>query len=165
MAKGRPPKPVEVKRREGNRGKTAATQPVVIGGKVAAPERPVGLSARARKVWAEVVPDLHAGGVLDSVDGPILGVFCELIAMTRRAWKLADETGPVRKGKRGSTKAGELAAALDLTAQVRQYAEQYGLTPSARSRLGVGKPSQPASPKGSSVGESPRLRAVRGGKT
>jgi len=44
------------------------------------PKRPRGLSEPAQRVWRRLVPQLMRQGILCRLDGPALGVLCEVTA-------------------------------------------------------------------------------------
>lgn len=55
MANGRPPKPVEVKRRTGNPGRRPLPEPVVaVPAVIGTPDMPAGLQAAGRRFWEDV---------------------------------------------------------------------------------------------------------------
>ena len=174
MTKGRKPKPVEVKRREGNPGKRALPDVVTVAGR-GLPDKPVGLSDLAGSLWDVEVPKMAADGLLDQIDGPVLGQYFE-------AWGLAigsikavygdDDTSDLLKGPVTWTPndfTGELTAKKhpgitawkDATATMQRIAAEFGLTPSSRTRLGMSGAAG-ASPLAvdGEIGASPRLRIV-----
>lgn len=142
MARGRPPKPVETKRAEGNPGKRPLPDAVVMGGR-GLPDPPPGLSDVATELWQYHVPMMADAGVLDRVDGPMLGVFFEAWAAAVVAARHMQADGPVVfdpndfTGEMKARKNPAVTAWKEAAAVMRQFGEQFGLTPSARARLGM----------------------------
>jgi phage terminase small subunit len=100
--RGRKPKPVEVKRREGNPGRRPLPEPVLIGGR-AAPRMPSHLPQRAKTAWRQIVPRLDEVGMLDRVDGPALEALCVQVAIMRQATaEIAELDSLVTTGRRAS---------------------------------------------------------------
>lgn len=167
MAKGRPPKPTEAKKRAGNPGKRPLPENVQVGGR-GVPERRKGMSARVRAIWEEVVP-LMDPAVLDRADAVALEAFCLAVLAMRDA-----ERRLTTSGKGGgflvTQPSGRVARhpAFDIfdrsASIVRQYAEQFGLTPSARARLGMGGAMGKPPEHDDQIGPSPRLRSIEGGR-
>lgn len=168
MGKGRPPKPTEAKKRAGNPGKRKQPENVLVGGRTA-PEPPADLRPGALKAWREVVPLLIDAGVLDTVDRQTLAVYCTAVELNELAASIlasGNGTGLVIVQPSGRVAPDpHFAVWKDTATVIRQFAEQFGLTPSARARLGHGGVSG-AAPVAvdPDIGASPRLRAVPGGK-
>lgn len=137
---GRKPKPNEIKELAGNPGKrplnnSPKPRPV-------APKMPRGiLPPEARKLWREVVPKLERLGVVTEVDGPALLLMCLHYAMAVRAARTLKDAGITVRDTNGvERKHPALQILRDNSSAWRQYAEQFGLTPSARSRLNIPEP-------------------------
>ena len=136
--KGRKPKPVEVRRREGNPRKRPLPEPVLIGGR-AAPRMPSYLPQQAKTAWRQIVPRLHEVGMLDRVDGPALEALCVQVGIMRQATEeIAALDGLVATGSQGQPVAHPLLSVLTSAQNaVRQWTERFGLDPSTRTRLGL----------------------------
>jgi len=139
--RGRKPKPVEVRIAEGNPGKRPLPEPVLIEGRVL-PQPPAGVSDDFLEVWNLIVPKLYSVGLLDGIDGLALTGLVTLVIRAQEAGRLMDEHGPVIFGEDDKGRAYAIrnpAAKLELEtwAQVRAWMEHYGLTPLARTRLGL----------------------------
>lgn len=167
MAKGRKPKPVEVKRREGNPGKRPLPDATLIGGR-GAPDKPLGLSTVAGSLWDIEVPKMVDAGVLDLCDGPVLGQYFEAWSIAIMAAKEVDENGAmilVPNDFTGEMKTKRNPATIvlkDAQQTMRMIASEYGLTPASRSTLagrGVDGRSPAAPPDA-----PPTLTPIRGGK-
>lgn len=165
--KGRPPKPTETKKKAGNPGKRELPDNVVTAGR-GQPPKPATLGAQASAVWDEVVPLMEQAGTLDKADGAALEVFCTALAISRQAADMlprGNGTGLVIQQPSGRYAADpHFNVWKDAATVVRQFAEQFGLTPSARARLGVlGAGARPED-LDTDIGPSPRLRKIDGGR-
>jgi len=138
MPRGRKPKPVEQRRREGNPGKRKLPDPVLIGGRQA-PKMPVYLPSRAKTAWRQIVPALNDIGMLDRVDGPALEALCIQIGVMREAAAgLAKAKKLTATGSQGQLVRHPLIDVLNQAqGAVRQWCERFGLDPSTRTRLGL----------------------------
>lgn len=105
------------------------------------PERPAGLSAKAWAVWDKVVP-IIAPGVLAKDNGQTLARYCSDLV---RWWKLAawlegndeicravDQNGNVK-----FTRHPNVITYEKLGASLLRMEQEFGLTPSSRTRIGT----------------------------
>ena len=105
------------------------------------PRRPQWLQGEGRKVWEELVPLLDGMGVLTVVDRLSLARYCKLTADWVKLSKVIDEHGdvyPVRDKQDktvGFRMLPQVKVRESLSAELRQLDREFGLTPSARSRL------------------------------
>lgn len=137
MAGGRPPKPVEQKRREGNPGKRKLPDSVLVGGRLE-PKAPSKLTPRARAVWKELIPQLQSAGVIDHVDRLCLEALCESAALMREARDQMAKEPLVVEGSTGQPRRNPLIDIfVQAQAEVRRWADLFGLHPSGRARLGL----------------------------
>jgi P27 family predicted phage terminase small subunit len=138
---GRPPKPSALKEAEGNPGKRALNdnewkpRPV-------APRMPAGLLPEAEGFWKRVAPLLESAQLLTEADGQAFELMATHYALARRAARELrrantltneDENGVARKHPL-------LQIYRDNSAQFRQWAQLFGLTPTARAKLSVPEP-------------------------
>jgi len=142
--RGPPPKPVALHELHGNPGKRP------LKGKpkppVEAPSCPKSLSPAARKVWKRIVPQLKMMGVLAAVDRDALVAYCRTYARWEAAedflekhgevYPIRDEAGRVRYMQQFP----QVAIARNLLQTLRAYQQEFGLTPSARSRIDITPP-------------------------
>lgn len=139
--RGRKPKPVEQRRRAGNPGKRPLPEPVVIGGRTQSLDPPEPFPEAARVLWDELVPILSEVGVLSPVDRPALIALCRQWARAQAAAEQIEQGGQQTLLSTGST--GQviehplLGIERAASALLLRFAEQYGLTPVARTRLGL----------------------------
>ncbi|MCP3997262.1 MAG: phage terminase small subunit P27 family [bacterium] len=145
--RGPPPKPTYLKAVRGNPGKRPLNENEPKPPKDA-PRCPVWLSAEAKTVWRRVVPMLERMGVLTLVDGDALNGYCQTYARWKKAeeflekhgdvYPLRDEQGRVRCMQQFP----QVAISRNLLQLLKSYQQEFGLTPSARSRIELPKPNE-----------------------
>ena len=120
---------------EGNPGRrplptnTPKPQPV-------APKIPRGIAPEARKVWKSLGPHLERMGLLTQVDGPAFLALCSHYALMFEAIKAVQEDGIRVVDEYGMVRKHPLLQVVrDNSAALRQWATEFGLTPSSRSRM------------------------------
>lgn len=151
MAKTGPkPKPTALKVLMGNPGKRPLPQNEPKP-KPVAPKMPDWLDREAKREWRRVAPELERLGLLTVVDGAALAAYCQaysqFVAATKELKAHQGEhgsllitqvsyTGVENKKPHPAIKVANEAAQL-----VARYAAEFGLTPSARTRIQL--PGQP----------------------
>jgi P27 family predicted phage terminase small subunit len=134
---GRPPKPTEQHQREGTFRKDRHNLPVVLGAR-GVPDLPAHLSEEATEVWNLLVADLRESGVLDKTDALAIEAVAVLVERARQARRALAEEGLFQTTARGGSMLNPaVKLERDSWSLLKQYAEQLGLTPSARARLGL----------------------------
>lgn len=139
---GPTPKPTALKQLSGNPGKRPLNEDEPQPDRVA-PAIPRGLMTLARKFWRAHGPKLEEMGLLTEVDG---AAFTMLTIHYQIAWEASqilkregletvDENGVVRKHPM-------LQVLRDNSAMLLRYSREFGLTPSARSRIAVSDPAE-----------------------
>lgn len=134
VGKGRPRKPIAIRRAQGNPGKRAipAEPPYATG----EPARPKFLSARAAEIWAEESGALVAAGVLKTNHGAAFGAYCQTIADFEVVRKTLDAEGMTTTDRFGHEKPHAL---LDQYERLRRMiyigAGQFGCTAAAGSKV------------------------------
>lgn len=134
MPVGRKPKPTALRILEGNPGK----RPLPTGEpkpRLGVGECPDWLSDVAKGKWAELVPELERIGLLTLVDNDALATYCETYAEWRRSVEYLREHGTVYESARGIIARPEVGISQRARQLMRQYAQEFGLTPSGRVRL------------------------------
>jgi len=110
---------------------------VLVAGR-AAPSPPTGLPAEARDVWDTIVPTLEKVGLLDGIDAVALEGLCVLVARARAARELVERDGIVAHTAKGVPVVHPaVRVERDAWQAFLRFAEQYALTPVARTRLGL----------------------------
>ena len=137
--RGPVPTPTEVLKMRGswradlNRGEPQATP--------GAPERPDWLTARAAVAWDDLAPMLAEVGVMTLNDGPALALLCETWATWKEATEMIAKHGSVlpTKFSNGEIKGVQTSPYISIArhsgAQLHRLFQEFGLTPSARTRI------------------------------
>jgi P27 family predicted phage terminase small subunit len=164
--RGPPPKPIEQKKREGNLSKRPLAEPLPTRG---APEPPDDLPAEARKLWLELIPELDLLGILDPADRPALSAMCIAWARACAARRVLAAEGMFTQGSMGQpVEHPAIMIEQRAHAQFLRFATEFGATASGRARIAAARGER--GDDGSALftdelGASPRLRALRGGKS
>lgn len=143
----RMPVPTTLKVLRGNPGKRPLTknEPKPTLG---APGCPTWLSIEAKAEWRRIVPRLDEIGLLTKVDRSALATYCEMWATFVYAQRKVHEHGivimAVEKISEDGTviytrpaKNPAIIVARDAADKIRQFCAEFGLTPSARTRLSL----------------------------
>ena len=142
---GPPPIPLIVHRMRGNPSKKklpTGPKPALLP---KCPEPPSFLSAYACDEWWRVAPELWALGLLSVLDTACLAAYCQTYSRWREAEKaLAHDGGLLIKTQDGNARRYPLVKiAADAAADMVRFANEFGLTAVARSRLAGGVYGQP----------------------
>lgn len=115
------------------------------------PSCPAWLDPEAKKVWRETVANLELMKVLTIVDRNALARYCQTCARWKKmeefiqkfgeTYPLKDEKGQVRCFVQWP----QVAIAHKLATALGRLEQEFGLTPSARTRISVGASRQPRS--------------------
>lgn len=150
---GRRPAPTALKVVRGDRSSriNAKEPPAPIPGEC--PKAPEHLTEGAAAVWDQYAPGLHAQSVLTEWDLAALEVFAVNMDMHRVASAQVAEDGIVLhvEGKPIKNPAATVQAAA--SSAIRQFAQEFGMTPSARSRITVDPPKEEADDRRAAAGE------------
>lgn len=140
-ARGPRPTPTEVLRLRGSwRADLNRGEPKPPPGP---PERPDWLDDEAAAVWDQLVPQLESMRVLTSIDGMALARYCVLWTHWRRAALFVDKYGTSYTIKDGNQRVKaiaqfpEVAQVHKLSTALGRLEAEFGMTPSARSRISV----------------------------
>jgi len=99
---------------------------------------PRWLSDEAKKVWRRTVKQLAQMGVLYESDGDSLAAYCEAVSRHAAASKMVQAEGILVEGRNGLlVKNPAVQVARDAEATIKSFAQEFGLTPSARTRIKV----------------------------
>ena len=141
--RGRKPKPTHLKVVTGtdraDRRNDAEPKP-----KRALPKPPVHLSLDAQEEWERVCKSLHNLGVMTDLDRAALAAYCQAYGrwvQAERALAKMAERDPVTSGLMIKTQQGNaiqnplVGSANKAMADMVRYAAEFGMTPSARSRI------------------------------
>ena len=104
----------------------------------ALPERPDWLSSAAVDEWERVLPELIAMRCARAADAIALAAYCEAVARLRVASELVARSGLMLRDRDGTIRKNPaVSMARDASVEVRMWAREFGLTPSARQPLRV----------------------------
>lgn len=141
--RGRKPKPAHLRLIEGNPGK----RPLAKGMKIeptAMLEPPAFINGYASEEWNRIAPGLALMGILTSIDVAALGSYCQSYAIWRQASEAINKMaasdmltgGLMIKTTNGNAIQNPLVGTANKAASdMVRYAAEFGMTPSARSRL------------------------------
>ncbi len=142
---GRRPKPAHLKLIEGNPGKRPIRAGVVIPPTPVVPAPPPHIDDIAKAEWDRIAPGLHALRLLDRVDTASLAAYCTAFsrwvtaenALAEMA-KLDKTTGAlmIRTSNGNAVQNPLVGVANRAMRDMIKYAAEFGMTPSARTRIG-----------------------------
>ncbi|MCC7369681.1 MAG: phage terminase small subunit P27 family [Chloroflexi bacterium] len=135
--RGPAPKPTKLKVLAGNPGheKLNRTEPKP---RPVAPKCPTWLDLEAKREWRRVAPELERLGLLTVVDMAALAGYCQSYSTWRTASRALAEHGLTYEAANGNIRQRpEATIANKALAEVRQFCQEFGLTPSARSRMSL----------------------------
>lgn len=134
--RGPAPKPTELKLVHGERKDRINTDQPQFSGQ---PTCPSHLPAEGKKVWKEVVAELARFDLITSCDGPSLEAYCMAVVAHRKAARDITKRGILIEGdKKAKVRNPSLIVLAQAADDIRAFAREFGLTPSARSGLRVG---------------------------
>ncbi len=133
--RGRKPKPTESKKRAGNPGrhKLSGSEPKPKSTKIS----PTLIDERAREFGASVLPELRATKVLTDVDLGAFEMMCTHYAIARLAAERVMKEGLMQRNAFGWAKHPLLQVFRDNSKAFEAYASDFGMTPSARTRIHI----------------------------
>jgi P27 family predicted phage terminase small subunit len=136
---GRKPKPTRLKILQGNPGhrRLSKNEPKPAR---STPVPPEWLDPLAKEEWGRIVPELEAIDLLTRVDGFVLEAYCTCYAQWVKHEQAIAKIGTVyqpgtKKASKYLRQLPHVAIAQKYLAEARAFAEQLGLSPSARSRI------------------------------
>ncbi len=139
--RGPPPTPTPVLAMRGSwRSKRNPREPCPEPGR---PRCPRWLDKQAKAAWKQLAPQLDRMGVLAKVDGNALARYCQLWARWRSAEEFLRDRGDTHLVKdadghvKGIRAYPQVRIANQLAEQLLRLEQQFGMTPSARSRIEV----------------------------
>lgn len=132
---GRKSKPTAVKVLEGNPGKrslnTQEPKPVKK-----APRCPFWLEDEAKKEWKRMAKQLEQLGILTEIDMAAFAGYCQAYARWKEAEEFITQHGTIVKTPSGYwQQVPQVSIAQTYLKIMNRFCEQFGLTPSARSRI------------------------------
>ncbi len=141
MPPGPKPKPREIRVVEGSVVPSKHDRiPTKMGGTPGEDflEPPESLCDTAKQFWRDSIPTLARVGLLDTVDKAALEMMATQYARAKQAGRVVDEQGHLARGSTGQlAEHPSLRTERDAASAFLRFAEQYALTPVARTRLGI----------------------------
>lgn len=133
--RGRKPTPTAIKELEGNPGKRKLNEreprPVRK-----APSCPRWLEPEARKEWKRLAKKMETLGILTEIDMGVFAGYCQAYARWKEAEEFISRHGTIVKTPSGYwQQVPQVSIAQTYLKIMQRSAEQFGLTPSARSRI------------------------------
>lgn len=133
--RGRKPKPTAVKILEGNPGKRKLDMGEPRPEKKA-PRCPAWLEDEAKKEWKRMAKQLEQLGILTEIDMAAFAGYCQAYARWKEAEEYISENGMIMKAPSGyCQQVPQVSIAQTYLKIMNRFCEQFGLTPSARSRI------------------------------
>ena len=133
--RGRKPKPSAMKELEGNPGKRAMNSREPKPEKKA-PACPKWLEGEAKKEWRRLAKQMEAIGILTEVDRAAFASYCQAYARWKEAEEWITEHGNIVRTPSGYWQTvPQVSIAQTYLKIMNRIAEQFGLTPSSRSRI------------------------------
>ena len=105
------------------------------------PSCPRWLNTEAKKVWREIVPVLREMRILTRIDRDAIAAYCQSYARWKEAELFLDKHGsvfPIRDEKGGircMLPFPQVAIARSALQTLQRYQQEFGMTPSARTRV------------------------------
>lgn len=143
--RGRKPTPTHLRLIDGNPGKRRIGKPLPIAPTL--PQPPAFLDAMAREEWSRIAPELFHLRLLTALDLGPLAAYCQMysrwVAAERALAEMAERDGVTHgmliRGRKGDPVQNPLAGiARRAAAAMMHTAAEFGMTPSARSRIEAG---------------------------
>lgn len=135
--RGQKPLPTQIKLLRGTFRKDRArgSEPKVG---VEVPRCPKELSPDAKREWRRIAPELARLGLLTRIDGTMLALYCDSYARWLEAQQAVQKFGAVIKSPSGfPMQSPYLAIANKALDQMRQLLQEFGMSPSSRTRVSV----------------------------
>jgi len=124
-----------------------------------APKMPTDMDAEAKVVWRRVLRDMRNTGVIRASDADVLRCYCEAVSRYAQAARLYAQSGPIVKRDGNLVKNPLHQVARDNADEIRQFARELGLSPSARVGLRIER-DRALDSLTADIGLPPRLRVV-----
>jgi len=105
---------------------------------VCIPDPPKHLSLMAQKEWDYITPELARCGILAAIDRTALANYCQAVARLNKAELQLEKEELTVETIKGSMVQNPLIGIINRLYDItRQYAVEFGMTPSSRSRVKV----------------------------
>lgn len=132
--RGPAPKPTKLRLLEGTHPERVNPREPVPSADLPLP--PDEIADDVREVWDYTVAQLDLMGVASAADRDALYCYAQAVVTHRKAARLLAGSPVLIKGQLGGlVRNPALAVARDAAYTIRQFAQEFGLTPSARTRV------------------------------
>ena len=132
---GRKPKPTAVKKLEGSPGKRKLNTKEPMPGK-GMPDCPKWLLPEAKEEWNRLCEKLNQMGVLTEIDRAAFAAYCQSYARWKEAQEHINSEGATYETENGMQRPNPYVAICNTEQRLMMSAaSEFGLTPSARSRI------------------------------
>ena len=101
------------------------------------PEAPAWLPDEARAEWERVVPELARLDLVRPVDRAALTAYCLAWARLVEAQRIVEDEGLLSVNSQGRVRHPAVAVVEAASKDLRSWASEFGLTPSAENKLSV----------------------------
>lgn len=133
--RGPAPKPTALRILDGDRNKKRINLDEPHA-RVGLPVCPDEVSSDVRQVWDYTLRELSIMGIAFPADRDALLCFCEAVVTHRRACAVLAQSAILVKGLHGNmVRNPALQIQRDAAMQIKVFAQEFGLTPSARSTI------------------------------
>ena len=139
--RGPPPQPTRLRVLKGNPGKRRFAQEPKLPCKT--PSCPRWLGPEAKKVWRRTVSLLRVARILTQVDADALTAYCQTYARWQAVEQFLVQHGEVYpiRDERGNIRYMQQLPQVNISRNLlqclRSYQQEFGMTPSARTRVHV----------------------------
>lgn len=135
--RGPAPQPAHLRLLNGARERDVnMNEPVPRTGKI---DPPPGMAAEARAIFNNAVAELEHMGIASPADADSLACYAEAVANHREASARIAQFGVLVKSERGyPVRNPALIVQRGAAQTIRAFAQEFGLTPSARARIAQG---------------------------
>lgn len=134
MKTGPPPKPTALRLLHGDRKDRINTREPKV--RDAPPEAPEDMAADVREIWDYTLRELVAMKTAAAADRDSLICYCEAVVSHRKASAILAQSPVLIKGLNGGmVRNPALQIQRDTAMNVRAFAQEFGLTPSGRTRI------------------------------
>lgn len=134
MTSGPPPKPTALRLLHGDRKSSInAREPAT---RSLPPTAPDGIADDVRAIWDYTLAGIIYMNIAADVDRDALICYCEAVVAHRKASAILAKSPILIKGQMGGmVRNPALAVQRDAATTIRGYCQEFGLTPSARTRI------------------------------
>jgi P27 family predicted phage terminase small subunit len=123
------------------------------------PKMPADMDPDAKAVWRRVLRDMRHTGVIRAADADVLRCYCEAVSRYAQAAQLYARSSPLMRRDGELVKSPLHQVVRDNADEIRQFARELGLSPSARAGLRI-ESERAFDSLTADIGLPPRLRVV-----